>query len=158
MVAPGPVIKLIHQLRPVNLKTLREARTRHLTGQLSRVRQDGRIFLYAHGKMGRIMLYRCPSVCLSVRLSEDTLFPRYNSKHFTAIKFIPGIQFPLRPRRNAIYFGVVTLIFQVTEVKKVKLDFQSITPKVFELSTWNLVQTLIMGVERFLFIFGSILG
>ncbi len=50
----------------------------------------------------------------------------------------------------------MTLIFKVTEVTKVKFGFQSITPKVLELSTWNLVQTLIVGGERSLFILGSL--
>ena len=47
--------------------------------------------LYAHRKMGRIMLYCCLSVCPSIRLSEDTSFLHDNSKSFTAINFILGI-------------------------------------------------------------------
>ena len=62
-------------------------------------------------------------------------FPRDTSKSFTAIKLKPSIYLSHRLLRKPIHFGVVTLNFKVTEVTKVKFGFQSITPKVFELST-----------------------
>ena len=40
-----------------------------------------------------------------------------------------------------ICFGVVTLIFKVTEVMKVTFSIWSITQNVLEISTWNLVDT-----------------
>ena len=72
----------------------------------------------------------------------------------TAINLKPGILLPHRPLRNPICFGDMTLIFKVTEVTKVKFDFQSITAKVFELLTWNLVKTLVSGQARCLFFGG----
>ena len=39
----------------------------------------GRIFLYAHRKMGCIMLYHCPSVCLSVTLVSVRYFKKFYS-------------------------------------------------------------------------------
>ena len=69
-------------------------------------------FLYAHRKMGYHVM--ALSVC------PKTPFPRYNSKSFTAINFKPDIYPPHRPLKNPIGFGVMTLIFKVTEVTKVK--------------------------------------
>ena len=65
------------------------------------------------------------AVHLSIHLSEHP-FPHDNSKSFTAFILIPGIWLPHRPPRMTICFGVVTLIFKVTEVTKVKLSFWSI--------------------------------
>ena len=61
-------------------------------------------------------------------------FPSVILKHFTAINLKLGIKLPHGSLEMPIDFGIVTSIFKVTEVTKVKFGFWSITQKVLELS------------------------
>ena len=91
--------------------------------------------LYCYTPIVRWVVLCYAAVRLSVCLSEDNPFPWDNSKSFTAISLKPDIYLSHWPPRNPIRFRVVTLMFKVTEVTKVKFGFQSITPKVLELPT-----------------------
>ena len=100
------------------------------------------------------------AVRLSVGLSvQRHPFPCDNSKFYSYhidTWYIACL--PYRPlgKPISICFGIVTLIFKVTEVTKVKFHFWSITQNVLELSTWGLVQTLVWDQTWCLFILRSL--
>ena len=78
------------------------------------------------------------SACPSIRLSKDKCFHAITQLSTSNLTY----SFPIGPLSNPIDFGIVTLIFKVTEViersrksQKGKFSFRRITPKAFELST-----------------------
>ena len=87
-------------------------------------------------QVGRIMLWRCPSVWRH-------RFHVMTQKVSQLSSWKLAYSFPIDPWKSLFFLGVMTLIFEVSEVKKAKFSFWSIIQNILELSTWNLVQTVV---------------
>ena len=90
----------------------------------------------------------CPSgvLCHGAVCPSRNLFPcnisKFYSYQFESWTFEHVYSFPTGPL-ECLIFGLWPLNFRVTEVTKVKFCLSMVAPKVFGLSTWNLLGPLV---------------